>query len=106
MTPKEYFEKQIPQNLETRRESLSQINAIYQFDISGDQGGCWTLDLTVPGGTIQSGISDKATCTIKISDENFLKMISGQLNPQMAFMTGKLKVQGNMGQALKLQKIF
>ncbi|MBI4373283.1 MAG: SCP2 sterol-binding domain-containing protein [Deltaproteobacteria bacterium] len=106
MTPKEYFEKTVPQNLETRKESLTGINAIYEFDVSGETGGVWTLDLTGPLGQVKEGSSGKATCTVKISDENFVKLIEGKLNPQMAFMTGKLKVQGNMGLALKLQKIL
>ncbi|MBI2083233.1 MAG: SCP2 sterol-binding domain-containing protein [Deltaproteobacteria bacterium] len=106
MTPKEYFEKTVPQNLEKRKETLSGINAVYEFEITGDSGGVWTLDLTVPGGKVKKGASGKANCTVKMSDENFVKLLEGKLNPQLAFMTGKLKVQGNMGLALKLQKIL
>lgn len=106
MTPKDYFEKTVPQNLEKRKEVLASLNAIYEFQVNGPQGGTWTLDLSVPGGRVSEGSSGKATCTVTISDENFVKLVSGQLNPQMAFMTGKLKVVGNMGLALKLQKIL
>lgn len=106
MTPKEYFEEKMPKNLEERKETLSGINAIYEFQLSGPEGGTWTLDLCTPGGQVKSGSSGNANCTIAISDENFVKLIGGQLNPQMAFMTGKIKVQGNVGLALKLQKIL
>ncbi len=106
MTPKEYFDK-VPQNLKEKGDRLSGINAIYEFQITGPAGGTWIMDLAAPGGKVTAGSSaGKANCTITISDENFCKLIAGELNPQMAFMTGKLKVAGNMGLALKLQKIL
>ncbi len=108
MTPKEYFEQKVPANLKEKGDRLAGINAIYEFQIQGNDGGTWVLDLTVPGGKVTAGSAGggNANCTVVISDENFIKLISGQLNPQMAFMTGKLKVTGNMGLALKLQKIL
>ena len=106
MTPKEYFEQKVPENLKNRAEKIAGMSAIYEFQINGPGGGVWTLDLTVPGGQVTCGSSGKATCTITMQDENFVKMVSGQLNAQMAFMTGKLKVAGNMGLALKLQNVL
>ena len=106
MTPKEYFEQKVPENLKTKAEKLSSINAIYEFQIGGTNGGTWSLDLTVPGGKVSDGSTGKANCTVSMQDENFVKMVTGQLNPQMAFMTGKLKVAGNMGLALKLTNVL
>lgn len=106
MTPKEYFEVKVPENMKTRAEKIANINAVYEFQINGPNGGTWSLDLTVPGGSVSSGSTGKANCTITMEDENFVKMVSGQLNPQMAFMTGKLKVAGNMGLALKLTNVL
>ncbi len=106
MTPKEYFEQKVPENLKTKADKLTSINAIYEFQISGANGGTWTLDLTVPGGSVSAGSGGKAQCTVLMEDENFVKMVTGALNAQMAFMTGKLKVQGNMGLALKLTSVI
>ncbi len=106
MTPKEYFEVKVPENLKTRGDKVASINAVYEFQISGPAGGTWTLDLTAPGGKVVDGSTGNANCTVTMEDENFVKMITGQLNPQMAFMTGKLKVAGNMGLALKLASIL
>lgn len=47
-----------------------------------------------------------ADCTIIISPENFGKLISGDLNPMMAVMTGKVKIKGDMGVAMKLQSLL
>lgn len=106
MTPKEYFEVKVPENLKSKGDAVTSINAVYEFQISGPNGGTWTLDLTTPGGAVSSGSSGKANCTVIMEDENFVNMVSGQLNAQMAFMTGKLKVTGNMGLALKLTTII
>ena|SRR3990170_7136442 len=107
MTPKEYFDVKVPENLKTKGDKVTSINAVYEFQISGPNGGTWTLDLTAPGGAVCAGSSGgKATCTVLMDDENFVKMVSGELNAQMAFMTGKLKVTGNMGLALKLATIL
>jgi putative sterol carrier protein len=47
-----------------------------------------------------------ADCTVTISPKNFQKLISGDLNPMMAVMTGKLKIEGDMSVAMKLQSLF
>ena len=50
---------------------------------------------------------DKAAdCTISIKEEDFIKLVSGKLNPMMAFMSGKIKVAGDMSVAMKLQSFF
>ena len=49
---------------------------------------------------------DAPTITITASSEDWLSIVNGRLNPQMAFMTGKLKVKGDMGLAMRLQSIF
>ena len=48
----------------------------------------------------------EADCTIVASEEDFMKIVSGEQNPTAAYMTGKLKIKGDMGAAMKLQKLF
>ncbi len=106
MTPKEYFEQKVPENLKTKGDKITSINAVYEFNLTGPNGGVWSLDLKTPEGKVIEGSTGKADCTITMEDENFVKLVSGQLNAQMAFMTGKLKVAGNMGLALKLTSVI
>ncbi len=106
LTPKEIFTERLPQRLEKRAEKLANLKAVYQFDITGENGGTWVLDLTQPGGKITEGPSDTAKCTVTMDSAKFSDLIEGKLNPQMAFMTGKLKVKGDMGLALKLGSIL
>ncbi|MDF1601689.1 SCP2 sterol-binding domain-containing protein [Mesorhizobium sp. YIM 152430] len=47
-----------------------------------------------------------ADCTIRISKENFEELIAGELNPTAAFMTGKIKVEGDMSVAMQLSQLI
>ena len=85
---------------------LSDINAIFQFDISGEEEGHWTVDLKTSPGTVVTGQSDDADCTIGMGDEDFFNLAIGELDPTMAFMKGKVKIKGNMALALKLDKLM
>ncbi|HEX6702729.1 MAG TPA: SCP2 sterol-binding domain-containing protein [Gaiellaceae bacterium] len=79
------------------------MNASYIFDIEG--AGRWTVKVDDGKVDVSEG-GDSADCTITTSDENFERIVAGELNPTSAYMTGKLKVKGDMGAAMKLQKLF
>jgi putative sterol carrier protein len=79
------------------------MNNAYVFDIEG--AGTWTV--AVNDGAIEvSEDGGAGDCTIAASAENFEKIISGEQNPTTAYMSGKLKIKGDMGAAMKLQKLF
>ena len=104
---KDVFEKHIPAKLQAKPDVVGKINAIYQFNIAGPGGGTWSVDCTQPGGQGRSPARrPNAKCTVAATDQNFLDIVNGKLNPQMAFMSGKLKIQGDMGLAMKLQQIL
>ncbi len=102
---KEVFEKHLPERLKAKPDVVTKINSSYKFIITGDSGGTWVVDLTKPGGAISAGESD-AKCTITMASGDFVDLMNGKLNPQMAFMSGKLKVAGDMGLALKLGSLL
>ena len=97
---KEFFD-----TLEARVEpSRAQgVNASYLFDVTG--AGAWKVDVQDSGVTVTEGATDAGT-TIVIAEDDFERLVAGELNPMTAFMTGKLKVKGDMGAAMKLQKLF
>ena len=82
------------------------INAVYQFVVTGDTGGDWNVDLTADTPSVKAGKHDGPNCTITVADQDLVDIVSGKLNGQMAFMTGKLKIAGDMGLAMKLNKIL
>jgi putative sterol carrier protein len=47
----------------------------------------------------------EADCTVTISRQNLVALMSGELDPMMGFMTGQFRVAGDMGVALKLQRL-
>ncbi len=106
-TPKSYFEEKIAKKLaDSKPEELEKINAVYEFNITGDNGGVWTVDLTKEPGVVTAGSTGAAKCTVTAKSEDFMNIVSGKMNPQMAFMSGKLKIKGDMGLAMKLQKVI
>ncbi len=97
---KEFFE-----TLETRADAskTAGMTNSYLFDIEG--AGKWTVRVEDGKVSVAEGGED-ADAVISTSDETFEKIISGDQNPTSAYMTGKLKVKGDMGAAMKLQKLF
>jgi len=75
----------------------------YLFDIEG--AGQWTVDVDDGTISVTPGGGD-ADVTISASEETFQKIVAGEQNPTSAYMTGKLKIKGDMGAAMKLQKLF
>lgn len=106
MTLQEIFTQKIAGKLKSNPDLATSINATYVFDLTGDEGGQWTIDLTKEGGEIREGGMDDPNLTVKMAAADFVKLVNGSLNPQMAFMSGKLKIKGDMPLALKLQQIL
>jgi putative sterol carrier protein len=75
----------------------------YLFDIEG--AGQWRVAVDDGKVDVTEG-SDSADVTISANEENFMKIVRGEQNPTTAYMTGKLKIKGDMGAAMKLQKLF
>ena len=106
MTPKAFFEEKIASKLSDARGLSDSVNARYEFDITGDGGGVWTVDLTTEPGSVSSGSTGTAHCVITAGSAAFMDIVSGTMNPLMAFARGKIKVAGDMGPLMKLQKVI
>jgi putative sterol carrier protein len=79
------------------------MNNSYVFDIEG--AGTWTVKVADGSVTVDEGDTG-GDCTISTSAETFVKVVKGEQNPTAAYMSGKLKIKGDMGAAMKLQKLF
>uniref|UniRef100_A0A668UUT5 Hydroxysteroid dehydrogenase-like protein 2 n=1 Tax=Oreochromis aureus TaxID=47969 RepID=A0A668UUT5_OREAU len=86
---------------------VKSTQGVYQFDLSGEHTGIWFLDLKTGSGSVGQGEPPaKADVVMKMDSSDFSKMFSGQLKPTMAFMSGKLKIKGDMTLAIKLEKLM
>jgi putative sterol carrier protein len=89
-------------------DAAKQIGSKFQFNITGDGGGEWFLNLTDQDGGpyAKSGVG-VADCTMTVSSEDFQKLHENpQANGMQLFFSGKLKVSGNQMLAMKLSKLF
>jgi putative sterol carrier protein len=96
----EFFE-QLPSRVDPGK--TAGLNNSYVFDIEG--AGTWTVKVADGGVTVDDGDTG-GDCTISASAETFEKVVKGEQNPTAAYMSGKLKIKGDMGAAMKLQKLF
>lgn len=88
-------------------EMVGKMKAVYAFDISGSDAGKWYVDLKNGSGACGTGAApSEPDVTFVMKDNNFQKMFAGKLKPTTAFMTGKMKIQGDMGKAMKLEKLM
>lgn len=107
MNAKDIIENQIPEALKAKPELAKEINAVIVFNIAGEGGGTWTVDLTKSEGWVSEGAAADAKMTVSASNDDFVKIREKKLNAQMAAMQGKLKFKPmDMGLAMKLAKLM
>lgn len=78
----------------------------FLFVLGADEG-IWYVDMKNGSGALGQGEApEKAGCTMTMDSGDFSKMFAGEMKPTTAFMMGKLKIQGDMGLAMKLEKLM
>jgi putative sterol carrier protein len=85
-------------------EIVKKIGFVYQFEIAPEKGKppvVWTLDLKNGSGSMTKGKVGKADVTFALTDADAVALFDRTLNPQTAFMQGKMKIKGNMAAAQK-----
>ncbi|KAI6090542.1 sterol-binding-like protein [Hypoxylon rubiginosum] len=90
-----------------RKDAIKQGNAVFAFTLKNKAGETesWHIDLKEKG-AVASGLGTKPTVVLSLSDEDFGKLVTGQANAQRLFMSGKLKIKGDVMKATKMQPIL
>ena len=89
-----------------RADKATGTSAVIQYDISGEGGGTWHAIIKDGTCTVNQGTGTNPNLTLQMASQDWLDMLSGKQSGQMLFMSGKLKVKGDMGLAMKLGSLF
>jgi putative sterol carrier protein len=87
-------------------EKAEGVDAIIQFDLSGDNGGLYWLRISDGKCEAGNGAADNPKLTIKAEADDYYNVATGAMNPMQAYMGGKIKIQGDMGLAMKFMGMF
>ncbi|CCX30318.1 SCP2 sterol-binding domain-containing protein [Pyronema domesticum] len=95
------------QNPESKKEFIKKANGIFVFTIKNSAGetASWTVDLKNEG-TVTAGESEKRDVQLMLTDADFQKLIEGKAQAQRLFMSGKLKVKGDVMKATKVEVVL
>ncbi len=77
--------------------------ASYRFDVDGE--GSWHVDVNDGDVRVTESQAD-ADCVIRAPEDVFMRIVRGEQNPITAYMTGKVKVQGDVSLATRLRDLF
>ena len=89
-----------------RADKAAGVSATIQYDITGDQGGTWHAVIKDGACTVNPGAAANPNLTLTMASQDWLDMVAGKLPGQQAFMSGKLKLKGDMGLAMKVGSLF
>ncbi|NMD41829.1 MAG: SCP2 sterol-binding domain-containing protein [Firmicutes bacterium] len=91
---------------EASPEKLGDLNAVFQFEITGDETGVVHAKVADGKAELVEAAHDNPNVTIIMSADDLGKLVAGELNATSAFMAGKLKIKGDMPLAMKLQSLI
>jgi putative sterol carrier protein len=89
-----------------KSDKAAGMKAVYQWDITGEGGGKWYAEIADGKCAVSEGAHASPNITITVASKDWLDILNGKLDGQMAFMSGKLKVKGDMSLAMKLKTLF
>jgi len=91
-------------------ELIKQVKGIFAFELTNEQGKTarWVVDLKNPPGKLyvgREGQDVKPNTTLILSDENFMKAVNKEVQPQALYISGRLKVKGSLPLAMKFETV-
>ena len=100
---KDFF-AQLPAKLDA--EAAEDVDAVYQFDLSGAQGGHYTVTIREGACRVNEGMHDDPHVILTMAGEDCLQVLSGQLSGQAAAMSGRIRITGDIALAMQLKTFF
>ena len=87
-------------------DAAADVDTVFQYHISGDQGGEWHCTNKDGTCTVDAGVHDQPVCTLKMGDADFLDLMNGKLPAMQAYTSGKLKIEGDIMKSQLIEKLF
>lgn len=105
MQPADIFAR-MGERVASNPDLVDEVGAIFQFDVKGNDAGSWTVDLRNAPGSVSNSAHPEADCVITVSSNDLAGIVDGSVDPQTAFMMGRIKVAGNFMLATKLRVLL
>jgi putative sterol carrier protein len=102
-TVKEFFQL-LPGRLDS--DAAEDVDAVYQFDLSGAQGGQYILTIREGACRVAEGMHADPHVVLSMAGEDCIKILMGQLSGPAVAMSGRLKISGDIGLAMQLKVLF
>lgn len=87
-------------------DAAEDVDAVYQFDLSGDEGGQYVVTVREGSCRITEGLHDDPHVTLAMAGEDCIKVLNGQISGAAAAMSGRIRISGDIGLALQLKALF
>lgn len=98
------FFRSLPAKLD--KEAAEDLDAVYQFDLSGPQGGQYLLRIQNGTCVVEEGTHEDPHVTLSMAGEDCIKVLNGQLSGSAIAMSGRLQISGDIGLAMHLKALF
>ena len=86
-------------------ENAGDWQTVFHFDISGPEGGQFTVNITKGKCSVESGFKGEAKCIVNVSDKAYHDIELGKMKPEWAFMTGKIQMS-DLAEMMRFTKMF
>ena len=106
MDARSLIEVKVAKKIKENPSLVKSVNAADAIELSGEGGGRWVIDFTRSPATIEGNSTAHAVTTVSMGADTFVGISSGEIDPQTAFLTGKIKVDGYLGVAIKLGELL
>lgn len=103
---KTFFEQTLPGKFSADPSKAEGMAGAWEFNVEGDGGGIWTVAVVEGKLSVSAAAQADAGCKIFVASEDWVGILNKEIDPTTAFMTGKLRIEGDMSMAMKLQPLL